>query len=75
MIKHIDKTELQDRIARNYKRLAESAYYQIGEVFAPAEYDWPADKEGRALLSFVSHYKMGGEKIACMDEMMALLPE
>jgi len=75
MIKSLDKKELNTRIDLNYKRLAESSYYQIKEVFAPASYDWPADKEGRALLSFVSHYKINGNKIPCMDEMIDLLPK
>ena len=74
MIKHINEKELNDRISLNFKRLADSAYYQIGEVFAPDAYDWPADKEGRALLSFVSHYKISGKKIPCMDEMLEMLP-
>ncbi len=75
MIKHIDESELNTRISLNFKRLSESSYYQIGEVFAPKEYDWPADKEGRALLSFVSHYKISGKKIPCMCEMTEKLPE
>lgn len=66
--------ELKTRIDLNYKRLAESSYYQIDEVFAPGNYDWPADKEGRALLAFVSHYKISGKKIPCMDQMIAKLP-
>ena len=75
MNKPINEQELHTRIALNFTRLAESAYYQIGEVFSPDAYDWPADKEGRALLSFVSHYKISGKKIPCMDEMLKLLPE
>ena len=74
MIKHINEKELSTRIALNFKRLAESSYYQINEVFAPETYDWPADKEGRALLAFVSHYKISGEKIPCMTEMLEKLP-
>ncbi len=74
MIKHINAEELKTRIELNFKRLADSAYYQIGEVFAPDSYDWPADKEGRALLAFVSHYKISGRKIPCMDEMIEKLP-
>lgn len=74
MIKHVDEAELNLRIELNYKRLADSPYYQIGEVFAPGNYDWPADKEGRALLAFVSHYKISGKKIPCMDEMIEKLP-
>ncbi len=74
MIKYINAEELKTRIELNFKRLADSAYYQIGEVFAPDAYDWPADKEGRALLSFVSHYKISGRKIPCMDEMIEIFP-
>ena len=74
MIKHLDEAELNRRIELNYKRLADSPYYQIDEVFAPGNYDWPADKEGRALLAFVSHYKINGKKIPCMDEMVKKLP-
>lgn len=74
MREHINENELSTRIALNFKRLNDSSYYQIGEVFAPCEYDWPADKEGRALLGFVSHYKISGKKIPCMDEMIKALP-
>lgn len=74
MKKYIDEKELNTRIVLNFKRLADSSYYQIDEVFAPDSYDWPADKEGRALLSFVSHYKISGKKIPCMDEMIKKLP-
>ncbi len=74
MRKHITKEELNTRIALNFHRLADSSYYQIDEVFAPGEYDWPADKEGRALLAFVSHYKISGEKIPCMNQMMERFP-
>ncbi len=66
----IDKKELKDRIQLNYRRLADDEYYRIGGVFSPAEYDWPGDKEGRALLAFVSHYKMTGKKLPCMAEML-----
>ncbi len=74
MIKHICENELNTRISLNFNRLADSSYYQINEVFAPSAYDWPADKEGRALLSFVSHYKISGKKIPCMDQMLEKLP-
>ena len=75
MIKPLNENELNTRIALNFNRLANSAYYQIGEVFSPDAYDWPADKEGRALLAFVSHYKISGQKIPCMDEMLKMLPD
>ena len=67
----IDKRELKERIALNYKRFTDDEYYRIGGVFPPDTYDWPGDKEGRALLAFVSHYKITGKKIPCMREMLA----
>ncbi|MBQ7726839.1 MAG: hypothetical protein IJT66_06820 [Clostridia bacterium] len=74
MKKPLNEHELKTRIALNFKRLAESSYYQIDEVFSPDTYDWPADKEGRALLAFVSHYKISGAKIPCMEQMIEKLP-
>ncbi len=71
----ISEKELQMRIALNFNRLKSDAYYQIENVFSPAEYTWQGDKEGRALLAFVSHYKITGEKIACMEELLQKLPE
>lgn len=65
-----DIRELNERIELNFKRLKDSECYQIGKVFSPAGYEWYGDKEGRALLAFVSHYKLSGRKIPCMDEMM-----
>ena len=74
-MKHtLDITELTERIERNYNRLLEP-YYQINEVFSQRGYDWPGDKEGRALLAFVSHYRISGKKIPCMDKMLTKLSE
>ena len=70
----VDPGELKERIRRNYNRLCEP-YYQIGEVFSPADYDWPGDKEGRALLAFVCQYALCGRAIPCMAQMMDALPE
>ncbi len=67
----IDKRELKERIALNYSRFTGDEYYRIGGVFPPDTYDWPGDKEGRALLAFVSHYKITGKKVPCMREMLA----
>lgn len=74
MIKNLCRNELNERIALNYRRLADDPYYQIGDVFSPAGYGWMGDKEGRALLAFVSHYKMTGKKIPCMEEMLEKMP-
>lgn len=70
----ISASELNERIALNRKRFEDDEYYRIGGVFSPAEYDWPGDKEGRALLAFVCHFRMTGAKIACMDQMISALP-
>lgn len=65
--------ELKERIELNYNRLADGDYYKIGQVFSPDGYDWPGDKEGRALLAFVSHYKISGTKIPCMEQMVEVI--
>lgn len=75
MRKEIDPQELSERTELNFSRLANSSYYQIGEVFSPDGYQWYGDKEGRALLAFVCHYEINGRVIPCMEEMLALLPE
>ena len=75
MIKKLDLLELETRSDLNFHRLADSEYYQIGEVFAPADYTWYGDKEGRALLSFVDHYKISGRKIPCMEQMLCEMPK
>ena len=64
--------EIKERIELNFKRLSEP-YYQIENVFSPSDYDWYGDKEGRALLSFVSLYKASGKTIPCMDEMLKVI--
>lgn len=74
MILELNKIELSERIKKNNERLHKS-YYQIDEVFQPKEYDWPGDKEGRALLAFVSHYKISGAKNPCMEPMIEKLAE
>ncbi|MBE6590599.1 MAG: hypothetical protein E7646_00990 [Ruminococcaceae bacterium] len=70
-----DEKELQKRIELNLSRLKDDPYYRIEKVFARKDYDWYGDKEGRALLSFVSHYKISKEKIPCMEQMMAQMEE
>lgn len=65
----ISQTELDERIRLNRQRLTDAGYYQISEVFCGTD-DWHGDKEGRALLAFVSHYKISGNKIPCLEQMM-----
>lgn len=74
MRRFIDKAELNERISLQYCRLADDPYYQIDDVFSPAGYGWMGDKEGRALLAFVSHYKISGQKIPCMEQMLQKMP-
>ncbi len=71
---HLDQAELAERIARSAARLCES-YYQMPDVFQEYGADWPGDKEGRALLAFVSHYRMTGEKNPCMELLLAEMPK
>ncbi len=73
-IKPIDDMELMTRIELNFNRLNED-YYRIENIFSPADYTWYADKEGRALLAFVSHLRMSGREIPCMNKMLALMGE
>ena len=64
------ETELQARIELNYRRLSTGDYYSIRDIFSPKDYDWWADKEGRALLAFMCHYKLSGTVIPCMEQML-----
>ena len=68
-------TQLQTRIALNYQRLATGDYYSIEDIFSPAHYDWCGDKEGRALLAFMCHYKISGKIIPCMEQMLQQMPD
>ncbi len=67
----ISEQELQHRIRLSYQRLSQTPYFQIENVFSPSTYGWQGDKEGRALLAFVSHYKMTGQKIPCMEQLLS----
>ena len=69
----IDAEELNERIALNYSRLCDG-YYSFPGVFVPTG-EWPGDKEGRALLAFVSHYRMTGQTHPCMEKMLSVLGE
>ena len=71
----IDKDELNTRIGLNLEHLKNDPYYGISQIFSPSDYQWFGDKEGRALLAFVSHYKISGEIIPCMDKMLQSMPD
>ena len=75
LVKHtFDQTELAERIERSYARLL-GDYYQMPGVFQEYCAEWPGDKEGRALLAFVSHYKMTGKINPCMEALLEALPK
>ena len=61
-------------VKKNFERLS-GAPYTIDCVFKPADYDWPADYEGRALLAFCCHCAVTGEKIPCMDALVNALKD
>ena len=71
----LDEKELRERINLNRNRLLNDSYYTIDGIFSPSDYDWYGDKEGRALLAFVSHYKINREKIPCMELLLEKMPE
>lgn len=69
----LTETELIDRLARNRQRL-HAPYYQLPEVFQAPDASWPGDKEGRALLAFVSHVKATGHENPCMEAFLREMP-
>ncbi len=66
--------ELEERLSLNHQRLSEP-FYDIDNVFAPIDARWPGDKEGRALLAFVSLLNAGQSEIPCMEKMIEALPK
>jgi len=66
--------ELDERIELNFHRFEDDPYFQIDDVFSPPDFKWMGDKEGRALLAFVSHYKISGRVIPCMEQMLEKMP-
>ena len=74
LVKHsFDQSELSERMERSYNRFFDP-YYQMPGVFQEYCADWPGDKEGRALLAFVSHYKMTGRINPCMEALLEAIP-
>ncbi len=70
----LSEDEIDGRLSRNRERLLKP-YYQIPDVFQKPDATWPADKEGRALLAFVCHYKATGHVNPCMEELLRQLPK
>ena len=70
----IPATELAARIELNRNRLATGECYQIPRAFSAKEYEWFGDREGRVILAFMSHYKINGEIIPTLKQVMELMP-
>lgn len=71
---YISKEEIDTRIKLNFSRLSDSCY-DINNVFKGDDAGWPGDWEGRALLAFVSLYKINSAEIPCMKLMIDKIPE
>ena len=68
----LDVVELEERIERNRNRLLTGEEYSIKRVFpSVTEYDWKGDMEGRALLAFMSHYKINRSILPCMEQFLS----
>lgn len=59
-------------IEKHFRRLHEPPY-DYEHVFQ-GNPGWPGDREGRALLAFLCHYRISGRKIPCMERMFNDLP-
>lgn len=75
MKNNVNEKELIERISLNRERLENDSYYRIEGVFQEEGCDWPGDKEGRALLAFVCHYKINGARIPCMELLLGQMPK
>ena len=53
---------------KHFMRLHEPPY-DYDHVFL-GNPGWPGDREGRALLAFLCHYRISGRKIPCMEQMI-----
>ena len=59
-------------IEKSFQRLNRAPYTY--ETVFDGNPGWPGDREGRALLAFLCHYHISGQKISCMEQMMRELP-
>lgn len=48
--------------------------YSLTHLFRPAEYGWPGDWEGRALLAFLCHLEMSGKTVPHLREFFDAIP-
>jgi len=74
MKRELCMTELNERIARNFARMSGDGY-NIERMFNVPCPDWPGDFPGRALLAFVSHYRISGQIIPTMPLLLEQLPQ
>ncbi len=70
----MDTPFMNAKIEKSFARLCSEPYASVN-LFSPAEYDWPGDWEGRALLAYCRLYSLTGEKVPAMDKLMEMLPE
>ena len=76
MIEQIREEELSARIGLNKDRLTTGDKYQLDALLRSiGSYSWKGDMEGRALLAFMSHYKIDGSIIPCMNELYEVFEE
>ncbi len=73
-MKYFDESELAERIRLNFERISAGEEYSTEKLFREAGYTWYGDFEGRALLSFVTHARLGNETDR-MSKMYSLLEE
>ena len=60
-------------IELNYERLL-TEEYSLEKLFRPADYDWPGDWEGRALLAFLCHKQIHGAEVPHLHDFFSELP-
>ncbi|MBQ6020429.1 MAG: hypothetical protein IJL26_09665 [Clostridia bacterium] len=65
----------EDEAARKNELRLSAEPYAFPGVFRGGGYAWPGDFEGRALLAFLCHCRIGGRKIPALTQMMETLPE
>lgn len=69
----ISEQELKERLALSRKRMSDP-FYSAEQLFDEPNPGWPGDKEGRALLAFVSLARSGEEPLSDMEKTVRMLP-
>lgn len=71
---YFDEKELAERICKNRERIFNGEEYSVNKLFREPSYTWYGDFEGRSLLAFTCHARLGKET-SRMSEMYSLLEE